>query len=152
MLDLRDDAITAWARSVLEEGGRVPEPSANDHCQHENVGDALARLGDLFEARGRSDPSALATSMSDPATLDELRAVFGQASRVALRFLGWLTEELPGGVELFLKLLDQRPAGVLGGLLAESQRSALLGRLFAPDRLRSLEEACRDATMVSEAA
>ena len=152
MLDLRDEAITAWARSVPEEDVRVPEPSANDPSQHENVAAALVRLGELLDARGRSEPPVLTTFMRDPAMLDELRAVFGQMTRPALRFLGWLTEELPGGLELCAELLDERQAGVLGGLVAESERSALLSRLFAPDRLRSLEEACREATIVSEAA
>lgn len=152
MLDLRDDAITAWAHSAPEDKGRVPEPSANDPFGQEDVADALARLGELLEARGRADPKALATSLSDPVMLEELRAVFGHAPRPTLRLLGWLVDELPGGIEVSAKLLDQRPGGPLGGLLAESERSALLHRLFEPDRLRRLEEACGEAVTVSEAA
>ena len=153
MLDLRDDAITAWATSVPEEVGRIPDPSTQGPSRQEVVAEALARLGKLLEARRGTDAAALVNSLRDQATLDELRAILGQGGvRQALRLLAWLAEELPGGIEVSTHLLDQRHSGTLGGLLAESERSALLHRLFAPDRLRSLEEACRDATIVSEAA
>ena len=152
MLDLRDDAITDWAKSVPEEIGRIPNPSTNDPSRQEAVAEALARLGELLEERGGTDAAVLVNSLRDQATLDEMRAVLGHGGvRPVLRLIAWLAEELPGGIEISTLLLDKR-GGTLGGLLAESERSALLLRLFAPDRLRSLEEACRDATIVSEAA
>ena len=153
MLNLDDDAINDWASSALQEVGCIPHPRTNNVLEHQAVSEMMTRLGMILNERATTEAGSLVASFRDPETMNELRRVLGDCGlQVTLRLIAWLTEELPGGVSVSTDLLDRRGDNPIGGLLAESERSALLMRLFAPDRLRDLGEATRDAAPVGEAA
>ncbi len=149
MLDLSDEALTAWAAN----DERVPDLTAGDVPPNEDVKTALERLTTLLSRRRQEAPDGLVASLRDPATLAELRvAITDPGAWHALRLITWLIDELPGGIPAATDLIDRRSDNPVGGVLAEAERSLLLRRLYAQDRLRALEEACRSAAARSEAA
>ena len=149
MLDLSDEALTAWAAS----DERVPEQTVEGVRPNEGVSAALERLTTLLNRRGRQGPDGLVASLRDGATLADLRVALSDAGAWhALRVITWLIDELPGGAPTATDLIDRGSNNSVGGILAEAERSLLLGRLYAQDRLSELEEACRNAAARSRAA
>ena len=153
MLSLSNEAITAWATSSGEDDGRVPDAATSNLTGDGLVAAALERLASLLGPGGEEDAPAIIRRLSDPTAIEEMRRVLAQAgARTSLRVLAWLADELPGGAEIATNLVDQRAVDGIGVLLAECDRSALLRRLYDPERLRTLERACRAAQAMSEAA
>ena len=153
MLSLSDDAITAWAVSSGGHEGNVPNASTGDTALNEPVKKALSRLAETLSSGCEKNASGLAIQLNDPITVEEIGRLLGRSgARVSLRVIAWLTEELPGGPEVAANLIDHRGVDGVGNLLAESERSVLLRRLYDPERLRTLERACRAAQAISEAA
>lgn len=149
MLDLSDEALSAWAAN----DERIPDLTVEDVPLNDGVTAALGRLTTLLNRRAQEAPGDLVETLRDSTALPELGVTLSDAGAWhALRVLMWLVDELPGGVLAATDLVDRRGANPVGGILAEAERSLLLGRLYAPERLRSLEEACKSAAALSEGA
>lgn len=157
MPDLESSSVLSWLRvqepglpSLLEEPVRPAEA-------HPDVEAALIRLGEALDTAIVQDPAKLAAALRTDPVRDELRTVLGQLGTPRmLRLLGWIVQAgLPESDAVLGAVLTPEPAGngqFLQAALAGAVQPPLLERLYAPDRLAMLLNACQPSIDLREAA
>lgn len=148
MPDLSADVVAAWLyerEPVIAVDLRTSVPSAEEH---DAVLPAVLGLGRAMDDALASDPDGLRSRLTDTVTLTKIRtalAQIGQGRR--LRLLHWLSE-LPDFGDLPAALLGTDTSEAAQFLRAEIHnlhRRALLDRIFSPERIAALLDACAAA-------
>lgn len=145
MPDLDEQGATAWLRSWQPAPAPDWPPAIRPIEQAPGVAERLASLGALLDEAAAADPAALCGRLADTSTTDRLRTVIAQlgAARM-LRLLHWLPEAgLPESEGVLRALLhDAGPEGAAMRRAVEAfRRRVVLHRVFAPERLATLEAA-----------
>jgi len=148
MPDLSADVVADWlyAREpVIAVDLRSSVPSAEEH---DSVLPAVLGLGRAMDEALADDPDGLRSRLTDPAVLARTRTVLAQIGQGRrLRLLHWLSE-LPDFGDLPTALLGTDTSEAAQFLRAEIRylhRRALLGRIFSPERIAALLDACATA-------
>lgn len=140
MPDLRDRAVKEW---ILDQGIELPE--ARDDQQGRLAERVVAKavdLGDAFDRAARRERDH--RKIGDGLTRSIQLVVTRLDRRRRLRLLDWLGREaamtgpsVPSGSE------EGEAAGFIRQEAFELDRHEILRRLFAPERLSRLADACR---------
>jgi hypothetical protein len=151
--DLSRDAVLNWVRSDEPDKLHLTQGAATVHPEVEA---ALRHLGAALDTALACDPNALSRDLLSGPAREDMRAVLGQLDTPSiLRLIGWMLREgLPQGDAVLASILaaDQTGTGqYLQSVLAQANRPALLARLFAPDRLAALLDACQVGVKLREA-
>lgn len=148
MPDLSADAVANW---LSETGPAIAADlctSVPSRDEDPAVHPAMLRLGEVMDEALARAPEGLRARLRDPAVLGNARTVLAQigAGR-RLRLLSWLTA-IPDFSDFPQALLGADQSDTTRFLRAELRnlhRLALLNRMFAPERIAALLEACSAA-------
>ena len=145
MPDLSADVVAAWLyekEPVIAVDLATSVPSSEEH---EVVLPAVLRFGLLMDDALARDPDKFRTRLKDEAVLANARtalAQIGQGRR--LRVIHWLAE-IPDFNDLPTALLgadNSSSAQFLRAEIRNLHRRALLDRMFSPNRIAALLDAC----------
>jgi len=148
MPDLSADVVAAWLyerEPVIAVDLRTSVPSADEH---DAVLPAVLGLGRAMDDALANDPDGLRSRLTDPSVLAKTRialAQIGQGRR--LRLLHWISD-IPDFGDLPTALLGTDASEAAQFLRAEIRnlhRRALLDRIFSPERIAALLDACSAA-------
>jgi hypothetical protein len=148
MPDLSADGVAAWLyemEPVIAVDLRTSVPSAEEH---DAVLPAMLGLGRVLDDALAHSPDRLRDRLKQEPVLAKTRtalAQIGQGRR--LRLLHWLAD-IPGFTDLPSALLATDASAAAQFLRAEVRnlhRRALLDRMFSPERIAALLEACAAA-------
>ena len=147
MLDLEKDAAMHWLAERLPSELHAAELIRPVEDVPE-VRPGFVALGTALHASRARDGAASAERVRTDPVRDELRGVLAQlGSARLLRILDWLTESAdPVRRHVLDAVLEPDPSGAgqaLQSLIRDYHRQALLGHIFAPERLDALLAACR---------
>ena len=148
MPDLSADVVAAWLyekEPVIAVDLATSVPSGEEH---ETVLPAVLRLGSVMDDALARAPDNLRARLKDQAVLANARtalAQIGQGRR--LRLLHWLAE-IPDFGDLPAALLgadNSQDSQFLRAEIRNLHRRALLDRMFSPERIAALLDACSAA-------
>jgi hypothetical protein len=151
--DLSRDAVLNWLRSDEPDKPYLTEGAAT---MHPDVEAALRRLGSALDTALARDPDALLRDLLAGPIREDMRAVLGQLDTPSiLRLIGWMLREgLPQGDTVLAAILAADETGTgqfLQSVIVQANRPAPLARLFAPERLAALLDACQIGVKLREA-
>jgi hypothetical protein len=157
MPDLERTSVLTWLQLQEPDKPNLLENPITPAEGHPEVEEALVRLGQALDAALVQDPVALAASLRDGPIHDDMRSILGQLGAPrALRVIGWIMEAgSPESDAVLAAVLAPDPSGIgqfLQGRLSAAARLPLLERIYAPERLGVLMEACQPDVAVREAA
>jgi hypothetical protein len=121
------------------------------------VENALVRLGNALDRSLLEGTESLAATLKADPGRQELRTVIGQLGLPrSLRVMHWIMQAgIPDGDAVLAAVLEGDETGTgqfLQATLAAAVRPSLLARLYAPERLALLLNACQPAIQAREAA
>jgi hypothetical protein len=148
MPDLSADVVAAWLyekEPVIAAELRASVPSADEH---ESVLPAVLGLGKAIDDALANDPDNLRIRLRDTVVLAKARTALAQIGLGRrLRLLHWLSE-IPDFGDLPTALLGTDTSEAAQFLRAEIRnlhRRTLLDRMFSPERIAALLDACSAA-------
>ena len=156
MPDLATMSVLEWLRVEEPDKPALAMPPVNVVEATPAVEDALVRLGNALDKALLEDTESLAATLKADPGRQELRAVMGQLGLPrSLRIMQWIMQDgIPDGDAVLAAVLEGDETGTgqfLQATLAAAVRPSLLARLYAPERLALLLNACQPAIQAREA-
>ncbi len=157
MLSLERTAVLTWLKEKEPDKPDLLDPPVRPAEARQEVEGALLRLGESLTTALERDPDRLASQFLQGPVRDEFRVLLGQLGAPrALRLIHWLMSAGLPSVDLVLAAVlapDHTGTGqFLQATLAHAARSPLLERIFAPQRMTALLNACPSSNILKEAA
>ncbi len=157
MLNLERSAVLAWLKDKEPDKPDLLEPPARPAEARQEVEWALIRLGESLSAALQQSPDRLVSQLLQGPVRDEFRTLLGQLGAPrTLCLIHWLMSAgLPSADLVLAAVLAPDNTGTgqfLQATLAHAARSPLLERIFAPQRMTALLNACPPSNSLKEAA
>ena len=151
---LDKQSVEHWLRTHAPDAAARAATSDIQADDMASVLSEMVRLGQALDDAFAHDPVGLSARLQQPGPRSSMRAVIGHASPAQrIRLLQWFSStRLPNRDRIMAGLLADDPSAAPGadaGKIARESirrlnRSALLARLFSPERISRLLSMCPD--------
>jgi hypothetical protein len=147
MPNLEQTAVTAWLTELRPDAALSEWPPAIRPVETQAaLPERLVALGAALDDLAKADPRALTDALCRGPLRDAMRAVLAQLGAArTLRLLHWLAEaDLPDCHAVIAALVEQDgpEARSIRAAVAAVTQKATVRRIFAPERIAALANAC----------
>jgi hypothetical protein len=147
MPNLEQTAVTAWLTELRPDAAISEWPPAIRPVETQAaLPERLVALGAALDDLAKADPRALSDALCRSPLREEVRSVLAQLGAArALRLLHWLAEaDLPDCHAVIAALVEQDgpEARSIRAAVAAVTQKATVRRIFAPERIAALANAC----------